>query len=590
MNLRFDYLVIGNFASFVAESFRLGDYPAGLNFVRGVNEYEPSLGANDAGKSTLWNALTWCLYGKTIDNLHNPDIIPWHHKGATSVALTFHEDETKHVLKRSVAPNRLTLDGETIGQDWIDTRLPFALYRHTLLLGQGQPLFFDLEPRRKMDLLAEALLLEKWVEYSKRADGATDALLHRQSELTSKVTASELTISSVKKMLGDAQRAAQDWEASRGEALRDKRGELAGRRKELEAAEGRKAGVETTLENAETELKALSAEVATLERGAEELKKELKVLEGNKCPTCGQTLKGEGYLRHKEDIKRKIADNKEYVHKARRHLEATNPHEPVLLKLKASMADFEAKIEKAISGRKLYLRQCNDAAVAIGVLEHAIEALENNRNPHREQVQTLRKRISSLQQSTEDTEDEIKELNKRIERTRYWIKGFKDVQLFVIDEVLGELELTTNQMLPDVGLFDWEIKFAVERETASGGVQRGLHVMIQAPEYDKPVKWASWGGGVGQRLRLVGALALSDVLLNHMGLSTNIEILDEPTQHLSREGVRDLCPFLSERGRLTNKSIFLVDHQVIPSSSFASVTTIIKDQKRVSRILTENRD
>src|SRR4029077_19584673 len=122
-------------------------------------------------------------------------------------------------------------------------------------------------------------------------------------------------------------------------------------------------------------------------------------------------------------------------------------------------------------------------------------------------------------------------------------------QLYVITEVLQELEFVSNAMLADVGLEDWQIKFSIEKETQAGTLQSGLHVTILSPSNDKPVRWKCWSGGEGQRLRLVGALALSDVLLNHAGITTNLEVLDEPTSHLSQEGVRDLLPFLAERAR-----------------------------------------
>ncbi len=47
-------------------------YP-GLWLVTGENEVEPELGANGAGKSSLFEAVHWALYGKTSRSLKDQD-------------------------------------------------------------------------------------------------------------------------------------------------------------------------------------------------------------------------------------------------------------------------------------------------------------------------------------------------------------------------------------------------------------------------------------------------------------------------------------------------------------------------------------
>src|SRR6202035_4690082 len=92
------------------------------------------------------------------------------------------------------------------------------------------------------------------------------------------------------------------------------------------------------------------------------------------------------------------------------------------------------------------------------------------------------------------------------------------------------------------------------------------------------VKWRSFSGGENQRLRLIGALALSEVLLNYVGITPTLEILDEPSKSLSRQGVKDLIDYLADRAQNLGKRILLVDHHAYESSKFASVTTVVKDK------------
>jgi DNA repair exonuclease SbcCD ATPase subunit len=142
----------------------------------------------------------------------------------------------------------------------------------------------------------------------------------------------------------------------------------------------------------------------------------------------------------------------------------------------------------------------------------------------------------------------------------------------------------TNAALADVGLMDWQVKYGIEKETKSGTIQRGLNVTILSPNNRVPVRWESWSGGEMQRLRIIGALALSDVLLGHAGINCGLEIIDEPSQHLSGDGVRDLCDYLAERAQGLGKQTFLVDHVAIQSSRFSSVINVTKE--RTGTILT----
>jgi len=217
--------------------------------------------------------------------------------------------------------------------------------------------------------------------------------------------------------------------------------------------------------------------------------------------------------------------------------------------------------------------------VNISIIEKLLERTQNTLNPHLGQIRDLTRRKNAMKDEIAELEIVHKKLLRRVERTKFWAKGFKDVQLYVVEEVLQELELVSNTLLSEMGLDDWEIKYAIEKETQAGTVQRGLNVTVLSPDNDKPVKWESWSGGEGQRLRVLGALALSEVLLNHAGITTNLEILDEPTRGLSDEGVDDLCRYLALRAEQLNKQCWLIDHAAIPSAQFTSTLTVIRDKK-----------
>src|SRR5215468_8191492 len=122
-------LIVTNFRAVRGTVDLAFDQPPGLYFVAGRNLLHPRLGANDAGKSTLFSeALSWCLQGRTSrSNRPGADVVNWYANGASAgVAAEFTLDGVAHMVERYRNPSRLTLDGTTVEQLDIDKLLPLS--------------------------------------------------------------------------------------------------------------------------------------------------------------------------------------------------------------------------------------------------------------------------------------------------------------------------------------------------------------------------------------------------------------------------------------------------------------------------------
>jgi DNA repair exonuclease SbcCD ATPase subunit len=210
------------------------------------------------------------------------------------------------------------------------------------------------------------------------------------------------------------------------------------------------------------------------------------------------------------------------------------------------------------------------------MLERALKDKDAEVNPYIAQIKDIKEHATNVDTALKLGKTEVEKLGRKIVRAQFWVKGFKDVRLYIIEEVLQELELATNAALEDVGLLGWEVKYDIEKETKSGTIQRGLNVTILRPGLKERVRWESWSGGEGQRLRVVGALSLSEVLLDHAGVRTSLEVLDEPAHFMAPDGVRDLTDYLAWRAQGLERSTFYIDHMSIDSARFTSVMTVTK--------------
>lgn len=76
---------------------------------------------------------------------------------------------------------------------------------------------------------------------------------------------------------------------------------------------------------------------------------------------------------------------------------------------------------------------------------------------------------------------------------------------------------------------------------------------------------------------MAGDLGLANLIMERAGLTSTVEFYDEPSRHLSQEGLLDLAESLCQRAESQGKRVFLVDHNVIDFSGFAGTITVVKD-------------
>lgn len=609
MKLEFDSILLSDFKSFIGAPHELvlSSFGPGLHFVRGNNLDEPRLGQNGAGKSTLFDAICWCLFGRTCTGLRNPDIKARFGSRGARVVLTIRIDGTAHKVARTANPNKLVLDDREVGQDDIEALicLNFDTFINTILYGQGRPLFYDLEPAKKLALFGTALNLDRWETRSSAAGDATDKLEEQESGLVRKLATLDAQLEQTDRLLTQALGKWKTWRDEQEELAEAAKKRVEALVTQKDAKETERGSFDLAYDSAETEISALRKEIAgqvitgedlifkrsglnaqlgTFRAQISELEKELEALgTADTCPVCKQSIKGTDLAEHKRESERKL---KELTGKRTRlstSVEAltdqNNDNQRKLSFSRARLEEFQHKANTARDRRDQITPEVARLDAEIKQLREGLKQQERAANPYTEQTQQLRKDARELEATKKQKGDQLPALRAQIERTKFWVRGFKEVRLYELEDVLQELEITTASTLESVGLIDWRVQYVVEKETKSGTIQRGLSVFIQGPHDKAPVRWECWSGGEGQRLRLVGALALSEVLLSRAGVEPNFEVLDEPTQHLSSGGIEDLCELLAERAQLLGRMVFYCDHQSVESVRFSSVLTIIKDQE-----------
>ena len=577
MILHFDKLILWNFRSFRGKHV-LALNSAGVNFVCGRNELEPKLGSNGSGKSSLWGGLSWTLYGKTVQGLRSGDVKPWAEDGeVTKGIVKFRVGDKRHTVCREGRTNGLRLDGEGCSQQDVDAvlGLSFDVFVNSILFGQGQPLFFDLSPSLKLQRLSDVLGLERWERRADAASRLSSDWDRKHFEAATALSSLTAQREEAKRELVKVREQQERWDTEHfvpdadRQSVIDKLAELNRRYEELVlsrdmCAAEMKIGQER-LASCDKRLSKLRNKLSDLQSRLLRAEDKVKSHRDSKCVTCGQPLSGKigKYQDEYDNLYTEVRSIRREVVKLDR--------ERVEL-----VADNEAKSKQYVTSDPEFIRIGRDKEILQRELAR-IESVSWQENPYTEIKRRVRKRLAELEEAVDDKTKYVSLCVKKRERYKVWIKGFRDLRLDIVNEVLGHLESVSTDMLGQVGMTGWTIQYTVESETKAGTVKRGLSVIIKSPHSKEGVKWEAWSGGEGQRLRLIGALAFAEVLLGYAQRRCNLEVLDEPMTFLSREGVDDMCLLLAERAKLLGKSIWYTDHMTTDSELFASRITVVKD-------------
>lgn len=589
------------------------DFPQtpGLYLVSGRNEVQPELEGNGCGKSTLFtDALTWVLFGKTPRLLKAGDIIHWE-ATSSSVDLTFsHHDEDVRII-RTQAPNSLSWAVgsqplQTVSQDQLTDYLDidFDSFVSSVVFGQFSSMFFDLSPADKSSLLSNILNLEIWDKASDLAKAASAEVLTEINGLKQECSHVDGQISALKSM-NFADKIAE-WEVTKEQQsvlLQQQRLQVEGLLEVL-AVEGRayqdsqvvssdslnqvielKSEVTAELVLLNKELHGHQYAISGLTSRVEVAKKELSKFENvsESCPYCLQAV-SEAHLKKEKDrilktiktLKQEIADVQVLVDEINASKESLTD---TLFEVQRTEKEFNedlSALTKQINALKISVMSSKKDLDAV---KQRLKTLEATQNPYLleeqqivEKIKTFNKTLSELQSSV--VEKEQVQLN-----TVYWVKGFRDVRLMLISDVLTQLELEVNNHLYSLGLHDWKVNFAVDGVTKGGKIKKGFTVTILTPLVTEPVPWSAWSGGETQRLRLAGALGMTDLILSKNQLDSKIEVLDEPTAMVSNKGIESLIQVLQDRARSLKKVIFLIDHRDLPTMKFTKVYTVVKNSE-----------
>jgi DNA repair exonuclease SbcCD ATPase subunit len=571
---------IAQFRSFVEPVSIDLSTTAGLKFIGGDNKLEPKLGANGAGKSSVFDAVSWCLSERSIKGLRASDLISYG-KDRTEVATCWDIDGEQFRIHRGGPPSRVTINENPADQQDIDNLLGLsrARFLNSVLFGQAIPLFIDLPQPARGDLLDEVLQLELWMQAADKAAARFRERDKALRDLQSVIANLQGQIQGLPDIAALTTNERQ-WEGQRRTRVRELTTQLKAAKSELKETprvEFDSSIVDDAKQLLDAQRKRMNVyleEGGGLRAKKEHIEQQLETVTDNaECPACGQEITDDFAEKHREHLLKELEVAVDVLDQWSDKLTRAKQRERALEEeWRVAQRQLECqRLDRALTEAKFKSKQTE-----IENLERQIESVTAETNPYSEMRANAVANKERLEFDLAGKQGEHEVRVTELAGLNYWRNGFKKVRLFCLDNVLQELEVETRNSLLALGLIDWKIDFKTATETKSGTVKLGVQVNVKPPKH-KATKFDVLSGGEGQRARLAGSLGLANLVQRWAGVHYNFEVWDEPTAWLSPEGVENLLECLSYRADSQNKSIWVCDHRALLHSSFAETYMVTKD-------------
>lgn len=617
-SIKFNCVKLNNFLSYKEAELRLDRN--GFILVNGENKNptDNSL-SNGCGKSSLFNAIAWCLTGQTTSGIK--DVSNIYLNETTSVEVDFNINDTKYKVVRTKNPSNIKIyingedksgkgirDGEQLLAEYIPS-LTSTLINSVIILGQGLPQRFTantpagrketLEKLSNSDFMIAEIkdrIARRKTYLNTEIRNIEDNKLKLETELNLNNQSIEKTEEDINNLLAEnikdkeIKLEEEQYNLGQKKLERDRLSEkLTEEEDEVGQIEYNHSELLSNNLDKVDEFKSKLTNTDELLNEVNELNSEIKVKEQeleklknikDTCPTCGQKLPDVhvvdttsleqeiGELTHIFDVKRAeldriIEEKHELVNNFKEQLSIeVKEHEELLNKAKFSLVNKRNTL-KSIE------REVQDLEISVNTIKLEIDNYENKLNSLKKELDNLKVSVNNSKEEYQRLEVEL--INKQehlavINKMESLVK--RDFRTFLLSNVIeylnnkcqeySQVVFNTTELVISQDKNNISIKYAEkEYETLSGGEKQKVDVIIQ--------------------------LAIRDMLRTYLDFSSNILVLDEITDSLDIVGASQLLNLITTK--VTDvEAIYIISHHTDFEIPIDDEILIVKESDSFSRI------
>ena len=528
---------------------------------------------NGTGKTTLIQAVSYALYGTALNSIKQNNLINRTNGKGMLVSLEFVANGTDYRIERGRKPNLLRFfingtaeeDNEAQGENK-ETQLSIeevlgmspTMFRNIVALNTYNQPFLGMPQGQQRDIIEQLLGITL---LSEKAEKIKVLIKKNKEDLQTedfKIKAIEEANKRVLEQIDSLKKRARLWDAKNSEDIStlknkvtqlkelDIEAELNGH-KELALYNQRKKDHSDIDSSTHRTLNDIDREARSIAK----IEKELRILETNKCHTCGQDF-------HDDTHTQVFNSKQETLNELNERVEELAEVCVELEKVKLSLgvvgdkpAVFYNSEQEAIEHRSKFEG-----------LVSQIESKELDENPYTEQISEMESHAIQEQDF-----DKVNELSRTGDHQKFLLDLLTSKDSFVrkkiIDQNLSYLNARLTSYLDKMGL-PHQVVF-----------QNDLTVEIT--ELGRELDFDNLSRGERNRLILGLSFAFRDVWEN-LYEPINVIFIDELIDSgLDTIGVENAMGILKSKSRNNNKSIWLVSHREELAGRVPSVLQVVKE-------------
>jgi len=531
-----------------------GNHPTTINL--NTNSTSLIIGTNGAGKSTILDALTFSLYGKSFRKINKAQLVNTTNEKNCLVEICFSSNNVEWRIERGIKPNifKIYRGGEELNQNasandqqkWLEQnvlKMNYKSFTQIVILGSSSFVpFMQLPTNSRREVVEELLDIKIFSSMNEivksRIRCVKDdirTLELKKESLKDKVDMQRDFI----KQIEDQGKEDISYKEHQINALLMEENTYINKNEDCNKEVIDIQGRMETLEGATKKLKEFGAIEGKLSMKIAKVIKDQTFFDKNTvCPTCSQDIEERFRLNRISDFKNKAKELQEGYLKLQEAIEKEEIRE-------SQFKQLSGDLSKLLNGITKNNSQINGCQQQIKRLEHEIQTITSqiaNRNTEHEKLEQFR---TSLQ----DTFENISDKKEKITYLDFTYNLLKDggVKSQIIKKYLPIINQQANKYLQ---MMDFYINFKLDEEFTE---------TIESPIHED-FSYASFSEGEKMRIDLALLFTWREVARMKNSVNTNLLIMDEVfDSSLDGFGTEEFLKII--RFVIKDANIFVISHK-----------------------------
>lgn len=571
--------------------------------------------SNGAGKSSIINAICWCVFGKEIPRSGDRrTAISMIRRDEASVRVfveIVHEGKPFITIERCRKRSgsvELTIDGKRAatvqgGQEEIENRLgiTFDLFTRTVVFGGELSAFCRMSPSDRTRLLEELLGIQHYLDASEAARMKVRESQDRYDDLVAAHAARTQELERAQEEFRDAVFELADERIKHSQSLVQRRFAVADLFEEFEEAYSELGELRRSLRNVEDtyetdmaewnqRLKSLEREVSainerwlTASRQVDSVSAELKTVEKQialieskrrpeVCPTCRRPWPSESTAPDTTKLRKEAQELRGIRDKRQRVVDTIETEKSSKQREISEHRDHMPKPAKADPK----IEEARQAVIEIGgSLEAAFKLVEeledSNWDALERNTRRTRQRLIDLRAAGDDDRDERRELGIKLAVYRYWQQGMgKDgIPAVLLESTAPSLNKAVEPFARALTRGAYSIRFAAVQTNSGRSDFR-----VEASNVEGGESYADLSKGELLRVDLCVLFAIRELMRERAAVRFDQLFCDEVFDGLDSEGIESFVRLL--RSKKLAEQVFFISHDVMLQEAADDVILVDK--------------